>query len=412
MLLPGALWFHQVSLVAPLANLIAIPWTTLVVVPGALLVTALAPMALPAAEAVALLLAFSMNVLIGCLAWLAEIPGSHWRVSLPAGNVVLAVLVALLIVTAPVRRPWVGFLPILLLPVATHGWRGSPIEHTEVHVLDVGHGLAALVLTPHHTLLVDTGGGRGQFTRLQTDILPHLMSLGRRRVDHLVISHADQDHSAGLVPLVSRQPDVTVHASDEAHARGALQAAGLLRSTTRLSTCEAGQGFDMGELRVDFLHPAAHDRGSKNDRSCVTLVHGPGVRVLFPGDIESAGERQLLQRAGLLTLDLLIAPHHGSDSSSTAAFVDAFSTGHVVFPSARRSYWGFPHAAVQMRYKLAGARLHHTGESGALVFRFRGVGKPPEVAALGHELRRLWRTPLRNLNVLPLSSDDASGDDQ
>ncbi len=411
MLIPGAWWFQEISVVSPLANLFAIPWTTMVVVPSALLVTALSAMAPALAEWPAALLGISINGLLWALLTVAAIEGAHWPASLPGvfGLVTAAATVALL--TAPWRRPWLGFMPFFLLPAVQHVLHAGKQGPIELHVLDVGHGVAALILADDHAVLVDTGGGRAPYTRVQTDVIPHLLALGRRSLSHLIVSHPDQDHAAGLLPLLAWQPGLPVYAGDLLAAQRVVDEAGLDVPPDQMRGCEAGSGFDAGPVRIDFLHPAAHDRGSDNDRSCVVLVHGAGFRVLLPGDIEAAGERNLVERAGFLPVDVLLAPHHGSNSSSTLRFVDAFPARHVVFPAARRSRWSFPHVSVQMRYTLSGAALHHPGDAGALVFRFGDDVHAPKVMSLGRESQRLWRAPLRRTQaphefVVSATNDD------
>lgn len=400
LLVPGAWWFGEVSLVAPLANLIAIPWTTMLIVPGALLTAVLAPLFPLFAELLAMGVALSISALLEFLQALEGIPGAHQPMSLPGSFGLIVAMVAVLLVSFPGTLLWIGFVPFLVLPLVLHAARGTPVSGVELHVLDVGHGLAALVLTESSTVLIDTGGGHGPATRLETDVLPYLLGLGRRRVDHLILSHADHDHAAGLVPLLARQPELPVYTSDIGSAVSTIAASGLQLDDAQLRQCQAGRGFEIEGLSFDFLHPAEHDRGDDNNRSCVLLVHGAGVRLLLPGDIEAESESMLIARSGQLPLDVLVAPHHGSRTSSTSGFVKAFPTDHVVFPAARYSQWGFPHTIVQMRYKLSGARLHHTGSAGALVFRFPDALHDSKRVSFARGNQRLWRAPLVDVESL------------
>ncbi len=405
MLVPGAWWFGEVSLISPLANLIAVPWTTLVIVPGALTLTLLAEGAPVLADLFATVLQLAITLLVRLLSTLEQVPWAHQPASLPGGVALIAAISAAVLVSFPRRQAWIGFVPLLVLPAFLHAWRGVEVEGVELHVLDVGHGLAALVLTEASTVLIDTGGGGRQWgneagsaqrsgsTRLETVVLPYLLDLGRRRIDHLVLSHADHDHAGGLEPLLRQQPGIPIHTSDLDHVGAVMSESGLAQAPGQVTLCRAGEGFSLGGLSFDFLHPDTHDRGDRNNRSCVLLVHGQGVRLLLPGDIEAEAEHRLVARAGRLPVDVLIAPHHGSHSSSTGEFVDAFPADEVVFPAARYSKWGFPHTTVQMRYKLSGARLHHTGGSGALVFRFAGGRGDAGVVFHSREHQRLWRAP-------------------
>ena len=279
-------------------------------------------------------------------------------------------------------------MPLLVLPVALHNALGRPAAPLEVHVLDVGQGLAVLLLTPNATVLYDTGGRYADATMLEAVVLPHLVAQGRRRLDALVVSHADSDHSAGLAAARRRFPELEVHAADVRAAEAAL--ADLPGPPVR--RCAAGAGFERDGVRFDALHPAIHDVGSENDLSCTLLVHLGAARVLLPGDIEAAAEARLVERLGTaLEVDLLVSPHHGSRTSSTAAFVAAFPAGHVVHAAGLANAFGFPHDPVVMRYITSGARQHVTGVGGALVFRFDADGPlgPPEPRRRAHRLVRL-----------------------
>jgi|GEM_PF-170962 len=402
LLVPVGAWaFQSVSLVSAPVNLLAIPFVGLVVVPLSLIGTALSALDVPGAELL-------MSLALGSVAWLrhaldaaAAVPNASVVATLPdVGSLLLclgAIVLCGVVVTTGLRMLWWALLPVLCLPALLWAGFGQPVRGVELHVLDVGHGLAALLLTPSHTVLIDTGGGRGEGLRVRRVVMPYLHGLGRHRIDHLVLSHLDADHAAGMPWLAELFPDMSIAAPDVAAARERLPAG--LDDRSRWRSCRAGQGVMLDDVAIDFLHPSAHDAGSRNDRSCVTLITAGAIRLLLGGDIEAAAERKLVRRAGGLPVQVLIAPHHGSDTSSSAAFVQAFPARDVVFAAARRSRWGFPHAAVRMRYKTTGARLHTVGRTGALVFRFDASSlrrAPDDCCApdgARQAARRLWRQP-------------------
>jgi len=411
-LLPvGAFAFQQVSLVSAPVNLLAIPFVGTVVVPLSLASTALLALgATEAADAVLTVTLVSVAALRHALDAAAAVPGASQVASLPGvtalGLCLLAIAVAGVGSTLRPRAAWWALAPVLVLPGLLWATLGRPVRGIELHVLDVGHGLAALVLTPRATLLFDTGGGRDGATRAQRVVVPYLHGLGRRRIDRLVVSHLDADHAAGLPWLAERFAAMDIIAPDVAAVLERLptgthpEAVGSWPSGDgRVTACRAGDGFDIDGVSVGFLHPAGHDAGSRNDRSCVALVSAGAARLLLPGDIEAGAERRLVSRSGALPVDVLVAPHHGSDTSSSAAFVDAFPARDVVFAAARRSRWGFPHAAARMRYRITVARPHTVGETGALVFRFdpeRAPGTGDGCCAprsARWSAPRLWRQP-------------------
>ena len=267
-LLPAGAWFFaEAAPVAPLANLVAVPLATLVVVPASLAAALLAgPLPTLADPALALAQA-ATGLLLGLLRGIDAAVGGDGTPSaaaLPDAFALACVALAIAAATWPGRRVLLPFVPLLLLPAGLHHVQGRPVAALEVHVLDVGQGLAVLLLTPGHTVLYDTGGPRGDSTMLEAVVLPHLVAHGRRRLDALVVSHPDGDHSAGLPAARRRFPGLEVRAGDAPAAEAALAAAGLPGGPPVLA-CAAGQGFELDGVRFDALHPATHDAGSDND---------------------------------------------------------------------------------------------------------------------------------------------------
>jgi len=265
-----------------------------------------------------------------------------------------------------------------------------------------------------HTVLVDTGGFvGGRQTHFEATVLPALHQLGRRHIDHVIVSHSDADHAAGLVDLIAKFPNVRVWLGGNAEAPSSAQA----------SACQAGEHWQLDEAHFSFLHPAAASferpliAEEDNDLSCVLLVQLGQTTILFPGDIERHGEQKLLSRLRSASnkapdgphvtdeltptpaalghsLTVLLAPHHGSITSSSQAFVDAWRPEHVVFPAGHLNRLGFPHAKVRMRYKIRGSTLYETGRDGALRFEFGPGGLLTEPTRYRTKHRRLWHASL------------------
>jgi competence protein ComEC len=263
----------------------------------------------------------------------------------------------------------------LLLPLLL--WRpAAPVAGAyELAVLDVGQGLAVVVRTAHHALLYDAGPlfrSGGDAGRLA--VAPFLRERGVHVLDAMIISHDDNDHSGGarsvaeLVPVTKR---IT----------------GGGRGGER---CIAGRRWRWDGVDFEILHPRRADRWSDNDGSCVLRVAGAGGSPLLTGDIEQTAERALIESGAALASDVVIAPHHGSDSSSTAALVVRTHPTYVVFASGYGNRWGFPRRAVLERWRAAGAHTLSTADSGAVIFRVhpkRGVGAPYEQR---RDARRYW----------------------
>ena len=348
-----ALFFARISLIGPVANLIAIPIVGWLAVPQALL-GAVAEIVHPGWGAPLFRgSAFVLAHLWPVLHWL-QIRSFATLSAAPTPWAVGAGVMGVLLILAPrglgVRVAGAGLLlPLFWPPV--HAL--SPGAY-RVTVLDVGQGLSAVVRTAHHMLLVDTGPRWWHGNDAGRSVIePYLRARGLPRPDRIVLSHADSDHSGGLTTLEKRWPGLFVLSG----VRGAAH------------PCHRGEQWRWDGVTFRILGPDIGAGGSRNDRSCVLRVSGPGGSVLFPGDIEKGGEHALLDDgAGRLSAQVLVAPHHGSNSSSTPPFVAAVHPRYVVFSTGYRNRYHFPRPRVVARYRRIGARLLNTAHAGAVTF--------------------------------------------
>jgi competence protein ComEC len=350
--------FGSVSLVSAAVNAVAIPLYTLVIVPAVLLGTA-AVLVVPAAgktmlEAVAWLVESTWPLiempaaLPHAVSGMATLPPAGW----------LLLIVGALAALAPLAMP--GRVAGLLIVVALGTWQAAPPEHGALRfaVLDVGQGLATVVQTRRHVLVYDTGPAfrSGTDTGLLV-VEPYLRSRGIRRVDLLVASHDDDDHVGGAASL---------SALLEVQARVASgRALDALGPVTR---CLAGQGWQWDGVRFQWLHPGDPLLPGDNDRSCVLEIRAGARALLLAGDAERLAEQQMLDRGVAGPVDVLVVPHHGSRTSSSAAFVAALAPRWAVVSAGHRNRWGFPAASVVERWRSAGAQVPRTSDSGAIEF--------------------------------------------
>ncbi|WP_255839023.1 DNA internalization-related competence protein ComEC/Rec2 [Pseudomonas benzenivorans] len=362
-----------VSSSAPLANLIAVPWVGILVVPLALLGTLLLPVpwlgsALLWLAGGALELLFRLLTLIasGLPAWLPSTL-SVWSWLLVA----LGALLLLLPAGVPMRSlGWFLLLPLLCSPQPR-----PPAGQAEVWVLDVGQGLAVLLRTREHALLYDAGPRFGEFDMGERVVLPSLRALDVRRLDLMLLSHADNDHAGGAQAIVQGLSVRQVWSGE----------AGALPASLGAEPCESGRNWQWDGVRFTLWRWAR--AGDSNQASCVLLVEAAGERLLLTGDIDSNAERALLASGMNLRADWLLAPHHGSRSSSSSAFVRAVAPSAVLISRGRHNAFGHPHPIVLARYGALPAKLHDTVEQGALRLRLGTFG---EARGLRDE-RRFWR---------------------
>jgi competence protein ComEC len=348
--------FEQVSLVGLLANLVAEPWITLVVTPLALAGGVLPPLWQVGALALRPLLAFLE--ILGAWPW-----ASVHVAAAPAWGLVAGLAGgALLVLPVPWRLRALG-LP-LLLPLLAPCVPRPPPGRFELVAADVGQGSAVLVRTRAHLLLFDTGPRFGPDDDAgRRMLLPLLHARGETRVDALVLSHADADHVGGARAVLAGLPVGLL--------RSSLAAGHPLRGgPVPHARCEAGQAWAWDGVRFEMLHPdaAGYRPGVKtNAVSCVLRVaDAAGRSALLPGDIEAPQEDALLARApGALRSDVLLVPHHGSRTSSTAAFLAAARPRSAVIQVGYRSRYGHPAPQVLDRYEALGIAVVRSDHCGA-----------------------------------------------
>ena len=360
------LLFGQVSLVSPLANAIASPLVSLLVAP-----LALAGAMLPAPLSVLLLtVAHSLFAwLAAFLTWLASLPAAVWAAPVPAFWMFVCALAGALWLLAPRGWPvrWVGlvgWLP-LLCNTASHPADGN----MTVTAFDVGQGMAVLIETAQHRLLYDTG----PFYSPESDganrvILPYLKSRGIDRLDAVIISHNDNDHSGGARSLFD---DIRV---DWVASSLAVDSPIVLAAPAH-RRCVAGQRWTWDGVDFEILHPgpASYDssKWKPNARSCTLKLTRGAQSMLLPGDIEAVQERELVAAdADKLKSTVLLAPHHGSGTSSTLPFLRAVQPQVAIFQVGYRNRYHHPKPEVFARYADLDIGRYRNDLSGAITLQF------------------------------------------
>ena len=385
-LVPGTLaLFQQVSLVSVAANAVAIPVVTFAIVPIALF-GIVVPIDLPWHLAHAIL-----EGLMAFLQRLSQWPAATWAASAPLPWTVIAGMAGALWILAPRGVPGRALGALWLLPLFIVA-PGAPQPGTaQLIVLDVGQGLAVVVRTATHALLYDTGARFGPDADAGSRIIvPFLRSQGIGRLDTLIVSHRDLDHSGGAASVLAAVPVETFVSSLRADHE-------LVRLAARSATtarCVAGQQWDWDGVRFTVLHPPPPNyavEGLKtNDLSCVVRVATPHASALVTGDIEARSETQLLRYdSRWLAADVLVVPHHGSRTSSTLAFVAAVHPQLAIFAAGYRNRFGHPRADVVERYADRGAVARRTDLEGALTLTLSSAG-PVQATAARETQRRYW----------------------
>ncbi|MBI5437392.1 MAG: DNA internalization-related competence protein ComEC/Rec2 [Nitrosomonadales bacterium] len=386
--------FQQVSLVSPIANAFAIPLVSLIVVPLALLGAVLPPYF--SNWDVPLWLAhIVMDWTMVLLEWLSTLPQAVWTQHAPPAWSIVAGMLGVLWLLLPRGFParWLGFL--LLLPMFLNTPEPPAQGTLRLIVFDVGQGLAVAAQTRQHALLYDTGpdfsGDADSGNRI---LIPGLRALGISKLDGLILTHDDTDHTGGALSVLQAMPVDWLSSSLPEQSPILQQASPSLPQRKReLSRCADGQNWDWDGVHFELLHPSpesyAQEKIRKNNRGCVLRISTGKQHILLATDIEKESEQRLIkEHADKLSATLLVVPHHGSKTSSTIEFVAATLPDYAVFTVGYRNHFGHPKPEVLQRYADSGAELLRSDEDGAILVETDSQGFQVERYRKTH--RRYW----------------------
>ncbi len=375
--------FQQVSIISPIANAVAIPVISTVVVPLSL-IGALLPI-----DSALLLAHWVMANAMWFLQFLADLPLSAWQQHAPPIWTVLMAVFGVLWILSPKGVPlrflgWGFCAPIFLIaPEAV------PVGTMAVTVLDVGQGLAVVIKTNHHQILYDAGPKYGR----QSDsagriILPYLRGEGIGKLDLMVVSHNDNDHSGGMASVLKQIPVnwlISSFSLDEPELQ-----------SLKYDFCVTGQRWHWDGVVFEVLSPTIKSYDdpsvSDNNRSCVLKVSSAYGSILLTGDIERQAEDLLVDtHFQELKSDVLVVPHHGSKTSSSPAFIDAVQPGIAVFTAGYLNRFGHPKAEIQSRYLGRNIKTYRSDQDGAVILAFTQSGI--DLTQWREYAKRYWHHP-------------------
>lgn len=377
--MPIAAWhFHRLSPGAPLASLVAIPAAAAICVLGVVLVLVSgAPVVAPIVSAAT---RFAVSVLTAAAELFADLPAASIRIGAPS-FVFLAVYVGALVALHRASRRsrlcggalLVGLFVVAVFPIRV----GSGA--LEVNALDVGHGDAILLTLPDGGNVLVDGGGLA-FASLDTGesvVLPFVLDRGVRRLEAVVVTHADFDHIGGLATIVNEIPVDAIWEGSPDGNRAAYRALrdNADRRDVPVRTLEAGERFELGGARFEVLAAGGDLEQAANDRSVVLRVGYGGRHVLLTGDAEAALEHQLMRSGADLRADVLKLAHHGSRSSTSSAFLDAVQPSFAIVSARRNRARPIPSALVLHRLRERGIEYARTDRNGTITVRIHRDGR-------------------------------------
>ena len=267
---------------------------------------------------------------------------------------------------------------LLLLPLASH-LLTPKITTWQLDVLDVGQGLAVIISKNRHAIIYDVGASYPSgFNMADSVLLPILQARGLSKVDVVFISHGDNDH-AGSLPQLLKGIEVS-------------------QVITNQDKCQQDFAISWQGLRIKALWPDNALKHNDNNGSCVIKVSDQYHSILLPGDIDESIEKQLVELyPKQLKADILLAAHHGSNTSSSGEFIQTVGAEYEVFSQGFMNRWRFPRPEVLERFEQVNnnvgtqAHIFTTSDSGQVSFIMEyDLPKPIIVKTFRQDIYPYW----------------------
>lgn len=366
LMLPISMLFnYQLSLVSIFANLIAVPVMSFTSIPLCLLAVLVMPLSETLSTYLYTLALTSTEYIWHWLEFLSDQPWALVDISF-FNIIIVSSILSLLGLICFLSIKWRTVSVVILVGII-YGVNNflflKQDDEWKVVVLDVGQGLSVVIEKGNHAILYDTGASYPSgFNMVETAVLPYLKHQGIKSLDKVIISHSDNDHAGGLGVL---RKNISINE--------------LIANDPKLKgdkKCEQGNEFTWQTLTFSTLWPPKDPQtiGDENDHSCVIKISDGTNSVLLTGDISTKVEKLLIGDktfVPLLNSDVVIAPHHGSNTSSSNAFIQTVSPKYVVYSTGFMNRWNMPAFLVQKRYKENNVLAYNTAKSGMVEISFQ-----------------------------------------
>lgn len=371
----GLLFFEKISWVAIIANLVLIPLTSFVTTPILYLAALISLISGVLAKYLFLLADYSLMF----TSWFQQFLSNYnlGQVGINSDLAIIVLLSAVLVLSLmPAKSLSKSPIAAIFCVLALSVLEPRKLTRFEMWVFDIGQGLAIYIDTPEGNLLFDTGWGDQDYAAARTSIMPFLTQQQILTLNKVILSHGDADHAGSLEYLLNNVEVATLISGEP-----------IPNHTTK--DCHKMQPWRWGAVNFKFLNHTDGKRYLGNNSSCVLSIEINGHKMLLPGDIEKSAENRLIAN-GVQTHDLVIAPHHGSKTSSTREFISRVYPQHVIFSTGYDNHWQFPKRSIVRRYQAIQSKIWVTHQDGAIRVRI-SENNQLIVSSLRAEKPRFWR---------------------
>lgn len=360
------LFFHQITLVAFIANIIAIPWLACLILPFCFMSIIFAFISPIITQFLLLIADKSAFYLWKFLAWLSKLHGLIWFLSFPNSLILMLSVLGFIFLLLPrgCSGKWLGL--VWLLPITLNQPYKPDQGQVWLTLFDVGQGLSVFIQTLHHTLLFDTGPRYPMGLDMgESVIVPYLQTINVSIIDLLVISHGDNDHIGGAKSVLDSLAVKKIATS-------------VPEKFLSAQYCLEGETWEWDGVRFSFLYPSYDNLNLNNNSSCVLRIDNGVHSILLTGDVENHAEKILLKNnSNNLAADILIAPHHGSKTSGLKKFISTVHPSYVLYATGYNNRYHFPNADVVTSYEIIKAQQFNTAKVGMIQFK---IAKDKKIA--------------------------------
>ena len=350
--------FYQYTPWSALGNLILVPLSTLMLYIGV-------------AESLSAVLfsqmfnffAFFADIIcvliFNCQKSIGSLPFSF--INLCSPNIFMLIIyfsfLSLFIAKAKKYKILITIFPQILLLICSFNFSNNT-SFVKLTFFDVGNGDSCLIESDNgKKILIDTGGSlkQGNFNAGSDVIVPYLLKSNISKLDLILLTHSDNDHSGGLEGINKK-----------------INVVKILKNTENIIIPQKVKISENLSLNILWREKEAKEN---NDSSLVVKLNYYNTSMLFCGDISSNIENKLLNIYDLKNMSILKVPHHGSKTSSCEKFVKITAPEIAVISTGYKNKYGHPHKETIDKYKKYGKQILRTDTKGSIQIKIFPNGK-------------------------------------
>jgi len=385
------LFFKESSIISPIANFVIVPVFSFIIVPIIFLAGCFLLIFPLLSELLFNIVIFVIDKIWYFLEYLAALNFSTIQINYLPVSAFIFSFIGIALLFMPRKFPAKYLTPMFFIPVFFSQAQSPEFGAANVTLLDVGQGLSVVVQTQRHTLIYDTGPRYSEsFNTGKTVVVPFLKSKGLTKADMVVISHGDNDHIGGIKSVVESIAVDKILTSVPVKVKSKKKKKKISKNSILIDYCSSDNQWQWDGVYFKMIHPQATSELKANNASCVLKISTNQNSVLLTGDIEAEAELEIENNLEQdIKANIIIAPHHGSKTSSTELFIKKIDPDYVLYSVGYRNRYHFPSTQVSRRYRQLGVTEFSTSDSGAITFNLSPAKiKKPELYRVSH--RRFW----------------------